>query len=226
MVQNKDQIDVSIGVSDLKLVGDVLRKFPDSSFQMCLSEGQLQSKKWLIERLYSELPLRFDCVFVLAGWHGMLSYLMLSSRLFRIGKIRSFDKDPECELVADTLNRAWTMNDWQFKACTMNIHELNYRPASYSVTRANGTPCDLVDSPDLIINTSCEHIEEFRKWWGRIPSSCYVVLQSNNARSIPGHINCVDGLDEFIDMAPMSELIYSGVLESDLYRRFMLIGRR
>ena len=33
---------------------------------------------------------------------------------------------------------------------------------------------------DLVINTSCEHLPDFDRWWKRIPAGQQVVLQSND----------------------------------------------
>ena len=42
-----------------------------------------------------------------------------------------------------------------------SINEINFSMHTYNVKRADGSKCELSDSPDTIINTSCEHIENF-----------------------------------------------------------------
>jgi hypothetical protein len=81
------------------------------------------------------------------------------------------------------------------------------------------------NAPDLVINTSCEHIEDLPKWLSLLPKGCRVLLQSNNYTSEPTHINCVKSVDELAQQAQLSELSYAGALQLPKYTRFMLIGR-
>ena len=81
------------------------------------------------------------------------------------------------------------------------------------------------DIPDTFINTSCEHIPNFKEWYAKIPEGRLVILQSNNFFEVEEHVNCVSNIDEFIEMAPMSELMYSGSIDLPKYKRFMVIGR-
>ena len=78
--------------------------------------------------------------------------------------------------------------------------------------------------PDTIINTSCEHIEQFTKWFTTIPKNKLVVLQTNNYFELPEHVNCVKDINEFKQQAPLSNIIYEGELELEKYTRYMLIG--
>ena len=50
--------------------------------------------------------------------------------------------------------------------------------------------CELTDhSPDTVINTSCEHIENFNEWYDKIPKGKIVILQTNNYFDFE-HVNC------------------------------------
>ena len=51
----------------------------------------------------------------------------------------------------------------------------------------------------IVINTSCEHIEQegLNTNMSKIAKGTLVVLQSNNYKSSPQHINCSDSLEEF-----------------------------
>jgi hypothetical protein len=82
----------------------------------------------------------------------------------------------------------------------------------------------ITDSPDTIINTSCEHIANFEEWYAKIPNGKLVVLQSNNYYEIEEHVNCVGSIEEFAVKAPMNNILYSGELELTKYKRFMSIG--
>lgn len=200
-----------------------LDNFPYSEVPMqdAFSLGQLKSKLWLIENLPDEL----GTVFICAGWYGTLAALMFERSRSKFDKIRSFDIDESCAPVADTMNRPWVMDGWQFKASTLDILEMNF-PTTYTTYRANGTSLELTEVPDTIINTSCEHIENFKDWYEKIPSGKLVILQSNDFYEVEEHINCVNNLDEFKTLAPMSALIYSGEMKLEKYSRYMLIGKK
>ena len=80
--------------------------------------------------------------------------------------------------------------------------------------------------PDLVINTSCEHIADLRGWLDLLPVGMPVVLQSNDYFSDPEHINCVRSLEEFEIQANLSKVAFHGTLGMTKYSRFMLIGYR
>ena len=82
----------------------------------------------------------------------------------------------------------------------------------------------ITDSPNTIINTSCEQIENFSEWYDLIPNDKLVVLQSNNYYEVEEHVNCVKDIKEFGNMARMTGPLYAGELELPKYKRFMLIG--
>lgn len=200
-----------------------LDKFPycEIPMQDAFSLGQLNSKLWLIDNL----PDNLGTVFICAGWYGTLAALMFERARSKFDKIRSFDIDETCAPVADTMNRPWVMDGWQFKASTLDILEMNF-PSTHITYRANGTSLELTEMPDTIINTSCEHIKDFKNWYSKIPDGKLVILQSNNFYEIEEHVNCVTNAEEFGSLAPMSNLIYSGELELEKYSRFMLIGTK
>lgn len=200
-----------------------LNMFPESESAMAdaFSLGQLESKLWLIENL----PKNLGTVFICAGWYGTLASLMFERARDNFEKIRSFDIDSSCASIADNMNRPWVMDGWQFKASTLDILDMEY-PTTHTTYRADGSSLQLTEMPDTIINTSCEHILDFKKWYEKIPSGKLICLQSNNYVTIEEHVNCVKDIDEFKDMAPMSELHYIGKKEMPKYTRFMLIGRK
>ena len=82
----------------------------------------------------------------------------------------------------------------------------------------------MFDSPNTIINTSCEHIENWSDWWNKIPKGKMCILQSNNYTDLPEHINCVKNTDHFKSIAPMTTNLYEGDLNLGKYIRYMIIG--
>jgi hypothetical protein len=115
------------------------------------------------------------------------------------------------------------MDGWKFKASTLDIHNITY-PTEYTTIRSNGTSQTLLDMPDTIINTSCEHIENFESWYSKIPDGKIVVLQTNNYSELKEHINCSTSLIEFAKQTPMARVFYEGELCLKDYTRYMRIG--
>jgi hypothetical protein len=188
----------------------------------CLSQGQIQSKTWLVETLKT-LDVDLGIVFLCAGWYATLATMIFESDI-QVNKIRSFDIDDSCRLIAETFNKPWVLQDWKFKTATYNILDIDYSGFTYNVFRSDGTACELHDAPDTVINTSCEHIENFDEWYNKIPNGKLVILQSNNYFEIEDHVNCVRGPLQFAEQAPMSECLYQGAIELPKYTRFMRIG--
>jgi len=185
-----------------------------------LAEGQLNSKLWLLDKIKG---IDLGTVFICAGWYGVLATMMFEDENVYVDKIRSFDIDDSCWEVAEDFNRPWTKDNWKFKASTLDILKMNF-PTEHKTYRANKTSLILCEMPNTIINTSCEHIENFTDWFNLIPAGKLVALQSNNYFEIDDHVNCVNSLDEFKQRAPLSNIIYKGELELEKYTRYMLIG--
>lgn len=188
----------------------------------CFSRGQLQSKIWLVDEL-KNLNIELGTVFLCAGWYGTLATMIFESGM-SVKKVRSFDIDRSCIQIAEIFNKPWVKDDWKFKSATADIHSIDYENAVYEVYRTDGTSCTLTDSPDTVINTSCEHIENFSEWYDKIPLGVTVILQSNNYFEIPEHVNCSESLDEFSRQIPMNSVLYEGELKLPKYTRFMKIG--
>jgi hypothetical protein len=187
-----------------------------------LSWGQLKSKRWLVSEL-EKLNLDLGTIFLCAGWYATLAAMLFDSSC-KIDKIRSFDIDPSCERIAETINRERVKNSWKFKAGTLDIQNLIYENFSYITHRYDGSKLELTDSANTIINTSCEHIQNFDVWYNKIPSGKIVILQTNNFTEIEEHVNCSNSLEEFRIQTPMSIVLYEGELILPDYTRYMRIG--
>lgn len=223
-------------LSNLK---NAIRNYPDVDFTDALSIGQIKSKNWLIDQLHWEtcegyLPGN-GMVFILGGWYGTLAAMMLESRKYYMTsntkfnkiKIRSFDIDPTCAPIADAMNKnPWVVDDWQFKASTADMYMINYVDYGYTTLRADGTSVMLRETPDVIINTSCEHLDHFDDWWKLIPIEKLCALQSNNYFESPDHVNCVSSIDEFLQQTQFTKVLYSGELDLEKYTRYMIIGMK
>jgi hypothetical protein len=172
--------------------------------------GQLESKAWLVNTLF-ELPLDISNIYIFGGWTGILANMILHNSL--VNKVRSIDIDPWCEAVADNLNKIHEINNWRFKAITADMSVYEYQS-------------DII--PNVVINTSTEHInkEQYDKWYASIPSGTVVVAQGNDFFDCNEHIRCSHDLYEFELMNRVTNPLFSGVLPTDMYNRFMCIWEK
>jgi hypothetical protein len=213
---------------DDPFIGDVLRavsSYPRPSMAHSLNKNQMASKRWLLEALAAGQPGRLDMVLILGGWYGVLAAMLLSDSRFDLGRVYSLDLDPDCQPVAETLNRRH-LRAGRFSAVTRDMMSLNLRRDLLPTIQPDGGSVPMPVRPDLVINTSCEHIEDFGHWYRRVPSATLLVLQSNDYFSCDEHVNCVADIDTFRRQAPMQQLMFAGALPLKRYTRFMLIGRK
>jgi hypothetical protein len=169
-------------------------------------KGQVQSKTWLIENIVPWVLSIPNNIVIHGGWNGVLASLLFQSGI-QVNKIVSIDIDPACEEIARTMNKIEEM-EGRFKAVTCNMADYEYE-----------------FYPDIVINTSCEHItqETYETWLKKIPSNSLKVLQSNNYFELPEHIRCAKNLKEFKSQSKIKALT-AVKLELPKYNRFMLIG--
>jgi len=182
-----------------------------------LNKNQMASKMWLRESLLEAGGPAYANVTILGGWFGVLAAVLLHDPRFSIGRVTSVDIDPRCEAIARSVN-ATHVRTGRFGARTADMLDLDYGPPIESVADPR--------TADLVINTSCEHLVDFRRWWSRIPAGQQLVLQSNDYFACEQHVNCVPDLAAFRGQAPMSQLIFAGERRMKRYTRFMLIGRK
>jgi hypothetical protein len=196
----------------------------DADLSDALSWGQLKSKRWLVTELES-LDISLGTVFLCAGWYATLAAMLFQSKC-NIDKIRSFDIDESCLQIADTINRNQVKEDWKFKSITQDIMDIDYNKHEWQIwsNTNNRMNYPITDTPNTIINTSCEHIENFDEWYAKIPSGKLVILQSNNFFDVDEHVNCVEDCTQLRITAPMTTQLYAGELQLPKYKRFMLIG--
>lgn len=176
---------------------------------VALNKNQMASKRWLADSLHAAAGGRYESVMILGGWIGALAAVLLHDRRFDIARIVSLDIDPACAPVALSLN-ATHVRTGSFEARTADMREIDYARERF----------------DLVINTSCEHVEGFERFYARVPDGQRLVLQSNDYVSCAEHVNCVPDLAAFRAQAPMRELLYEGERRMRRYTRFMLIGRK
>jgi hypothetical protein len=166
--------------------------------------GQMKSKEWLIDNLepFVTKPSR---IAIHGGWVGVLASMIFQSKI-PARYIASVDIDPLCEHVATMMNKI-EEQDGKFKAIT-------------------GDMCTVPVHGDIIINTSCEHItqEQYNTWLERMPINSLLVLQSNNYK-IAEHVRLAESVDDFAEQCKI-KVLWQGELQLQLYKRFMIIGKK
>lgn len=186
------------------------------------SDGQIKSKLWgckILERyLAEELPENPVDIWVLGGWYGLMSFLLLSRNIdntegFMINEIRSFDIDPSCQPVADSINNAFEIMHWKFKAQTKDVNELDYL---------------VEETPDVVINTSIEHMGSM-DWWNLIPFGTHVLLQASTLNE-EDHHSSWQYLQQMEESFPLTYQYYKGSIDfrypDKQFERLMLVGMK
>lgn len=186
--------------------------------------GQISSKTWLMDTVI-KLELRLGLTWVLCGWIGVLPYLMLQrQRELGIEKVRSFDLDPACTSLAESLNNRHLVSDWLFKATTIDVNDMSFDGWEYETLKHDRSIQHLYERPDTIINTSCDHMGHNDQWFDSIPDGTLVILQNNDWHDNVQHSSTVSGLNDLIDRYPLENLLYADELDCSIYRRYMIIG--
>lgn len=198
-------IAVYTGSPLVRNLAKAIARHPQADLSNAFNHKQVACKMWARDRLFDCYGGRFDRIWILGGWYGVLAAMLFDDPRFEIAALDSIDIDPEVGAVARTINQP--AGD-RFNASTGDMYALDYRAGR----------------PDLVVNTSCEHIADVRGWLTLLPEGTRVLLQSNDYFSEPTHINCVATLEAFEIMAGLRDLRFSGSLPMKNYTRFMLIG--
>ena len=202
------------------LLRDVLAtisQYDEPALGAAFNKNQIGSKMWLADSLLDAVGPELRSVVILGGWFGVLGAVLLHDPRFSIGKVLSIDIDPRCASIAEALN-ATHMRMARFAAQTADMLEVDYELERSDTAATEGA--------DLVINTSCEHLGEFGRWYDRIPAGQLLVLQSNDYYGCAEHVNCVPDLATFRATAPMREVLFAGQRSFGRYIRFMLIGTK
>lgn len=182
----------------------VIARHPDANIANAFNHKQVACKMWARDELFKACAGRFGLIWILGGWYGVLAAMLFDDERFDIGHIDSIDLDAGVVPVAMTLNGG----NPRFQALAGDMYALDYAGAT----------------PDLVVNTSCEHIADVRGWLDLLPKGTKVLLQSNDYFAEPTHINCVESQEAFEQLVGLTELWFSGTLPQKKYNRFMLIG--
>lgn len=192
-----------------------------------LSRSQIKSKIWLADQLAAITP-HWQNLAVMAGWYGQLIPILSQQLTFRSARIIVLDLDA-CR-YSDQIINTNRIENFKVKSIAADINQLILHKNGYEWTVDNFKDSTYTEKflPDLVINTSAEHMTE--EWFHQlrfksIDSDPVVAIQTNNLFDVEGHVNCVHSLDHMKKKFPFRDILYQGELQLKGYKRFMLIGR-
>ena len=196
--------------------------------QDAMSRSQMRSKIWLVEEL-ANINTNYDNVAVMAGWFGQIKTIY--DKRLTYSKMRIVELDKDACKTSDYIFNITNLENYKVKAVHADINELTLHKNGYEWDVENFKEDTMYGEkflPNLIINTSAEHMTE--DWFHQIrfkemESNPIVAIQSNNMFDGEGHINCVYSADHMKKKFPMKEVLYEGELQLKGYKRVMIIGR-
>jgi len=179
------------------------------AFAASIDETQVRSKLWLIDELARCRDLAASSLVVLGAWYGILP-MLINWRVRQPPRMLCVDIDPTvCAVGRQVIGALYTNVTY---VCA-DIMDLDYAALGK-------------DPATVVINTICEHLPDLRGWGMKLADGQFVVLQSNNYRACPDHVNCVESVDALNEQVPLSRRYFTGVLPLAEMDRYMLIGQR
>jgi len=200
----------------------------DAAITDAFSRSQIKSKTWMIDELLKLQP-KYNNIVVIAAWFGQLIDAFDGKIKFK--SARCIDLDRESCVISDTVFNAKQLKNYKIKAICADVNAVELHKNGYEWDVENFNEHKVYKEkflPDLIINTSSEHMND--DWFNKLrfkqlDSDPIVAIQSNNLFEIDEHINCVHSVDHMKKKFPMKEILFEGELQLKGYKRFMLIGK-
>jgi len=172
------------------------------------SPNQFKSKENLINHIKKLNILNSESEIVIFGcWYGSILIPAFYNEVKRITAI-----DIDDNVIGIAKNRI-------FK---------NYDKIDFIVNDAFvwANKSSRIKSTNLIINTSCEHMQPMKNLQILNNINSYFAFQSNNMFDIETHINCVNNIEEFKKQLPIkAKILIEDQIEEDRGIRFTLIGQ-
>lgn len=172
------------------------------------SPNQFKSKENLINHIKKLNILNSESEIVIFGcWYGSILIPAFYNEVKRITAI-----DIDDNVIGIAKNRI-------FK---------NYDKIDFIVNDAFvwANKSSRIKSTNLIINTSCEHMQPMKNLPILNTINSYFAFQSNNMFDIETHINCVNSIEEFKKQLPSkAKILIEDQIEEDRGIRFTLIGQ-
>ena len=202
---NTDLLDRTLHIAkdDIEIFNNLLDSF---------SDNQIASKTALLDAVDKlDILTEESTVVIWGSWYGSILIPKLASKVKRVVCI-DLDNSP----LQIAKNRLFN----------------EYNNVEYICDDIFKSYRDLYLDANLIINTSCEHMQPMNKWpWfkyssmatdtvypkghsdnnpsrkkvydsPKLSNDCHFAFQSNNMFGIEGHMNCVNSIDKFKDQLP------------------------
>ena len=186
--------------------------FRYKDFAQSIAKNQWKAKTWLMENLSLINDKEEPEVWVLGSWYGSVIVPLIMHYIPDIKKLHLFDYDPEAIDICYKLHDRWNHKIERYHAdINFEIDKLK----SYK------------NQPDIVINTSCEHMWNMRDLLLEDNEILYA-FQSNNFTPEAAHINCPNDLKSFNKQVGLNHIEFEGEMpfhdHNDNYKRFMIIG--
>lgn len=178
--------------------------YPDQApdIMNSLSSTQYKSKQWLVKELSNWMVDDAPTILILGGWYGSYLIPMLKEK-YEDCKIIHTDKDPQAVKIASILHKK-QIN------CSFEVLDVDTPETKYTA--------------DIVINTSCEHMQTIGHRTVTNPTSCLYVLQSCDSTTDPGHINPSTDTKDFLTKCGLITELFCARINLGNKNRFMAIG--
>ena len=181
------------------------------------SDGQTQSKLWLSRELEKLWSSDDSHIWIYGSWYGTLAQILLCRERLSVKKFQLFDIDPHAVEVSKKLSLTWQIH----RIAEFKFHLLDCLSISNSYISSK--------KPDFIINTSCEHFENY-SWFKNLPAGQKFAIQSTNMTHAT-HILKSENLNHFLEqLGPVTKIFFSGEFffnyPENSFSRFMVIGQK
>lgn len=192
----------------------IAHKYPHryKDFAYSIRKNQWESKTWLMEILAVVNEKENPVIWVLGSWYGTVIVPLIFEYIKDVKEVHLFDYDSEAFEICHSLHGKWNgkivrhQRDINFEIDLLKSYEVQ---------------------PDIVINTSCEHMWHMRDLLLEDKSILYA-FQSNNFDLEPAHINGAYSLEKFKEQCGLTTIEYEGSKPfhdiDDGYKRWMVIG--
>ncbi len=185
-----------------KLVG-ISQLGKSDALPVIFSKSQVLSKIWMAEIL-SKFNTNFDNVLLIGGW---LTHHSLYLKDINYKKLFSIDPDSTVNDLIEVINPSAFVENKAINDCFDSFNNLTFY--------------NKVLEPDLVINTSSEHMDT--TWFEKLKPGTTVFIE-NNSDPIEEHTNYSETLPDFLRKYPVTTTYYRGELTLPKYKRYALYG--
>lgn len=201
-----------VNVTPLYLEQVNQRKYPEDAF----SKGQVLSKVWLLHELRGLGVISDNSTIAILGcWVGSIVDFLLKD--YMIKRIYGFDLDAKSVDLAEQFNDRHVEDNWKFKGVVADVNNMSTNLMRFET---NGELIEV--TPEVIINTSCEHMGT--EWFETANDEQLIVMQTNNSPDFEGHVNTCSSIEHMKEKYPMSICLFAGEMITPIYTRYMQIG--